>query len=296
MVSSADHVFNMDLAPVIEQHASRGSVATLVTAEVTKKEAADNVAVRTGRGGVVRDLEVKVSRPSTGTVATEIFVYRTEPLLEALTTLRAELDDAEDGDDTGLGDFGEHLLPRLIETGSGARRTDRRVLARPRAAAHLPPGPPRPAGREGRRLRPPGAAGDLALARPDLRTGAPERPAHRQPALARVRRGRGSERQRARPGRGGRARGPGRRQRDLRRRGDPVGCGRADRDRRRAQRGPSYGAWSARCRPPGSPATTTSCWSAATPSWSHRSRPAPGWSPAPPPDPSPHSVVRPAVT
>jgi glucose-1-phosphate adenylyltransferase len=118
VVTSADHVFNMDLAPVIEAHVARGSTATLVTAEVTKMEASDNVAVLTGRGGRVTGLEVKVSRPSTPLVATEIFVYRTEALLEALTTLRAELDDREDGDDSGLGDFGEHLVPRLIETGA----------------------------------------------------------------------------------------------------------------------------------------------------------------------------------
>jgi glucose-1-phosphate adenylyltransferase len=118
VVTSADHIFNMDLVPTIEEHIARGSTATLVTAEVPKQEAADNVAVRTGRGGVVTDLEVKVSRPSTGTVATEIFVYRTDALLEALTTLRAVLDDAEPGDDSGLGDFGDHLLPRLIETGT----------------------------------------------------------------------------------------------------------------------------------------------------------------------------------
>jgi glucose-1-phosphate adenylyltransferase len=118
VVTSADHVFNMDLRPVIEDHVSRGTTATLVTAEVTKAEASDNVTVLTGRGGIVTGVEVKVSRPSTGTVATEIFVYRVEALLDALTTLRAELDDAEDGDDSGLGDFGEHLLPRLIETGT----------------------------------------------------------------------------------------------------------------------------------------------------------------------------------
>src|SRR4051794_1390604 len=117
VVTSADHVFNMDLRPVIEDHVARGSTATLVTAEVSKKEASDNVVVLTGRGAVVRDLEVKVSRPSTGTVATEIFVYRTEPLLEALSTLRAEIGDGGSDDDSGLGDFGEHLLPRLIETG-----------------------------------------------------------------------------------------------------------------------------------------------------------------------------------
>ncbi len=122
VVTSADHVFNLDLASVVEQHAARGSAVTLVTAEVTKKEASDNVVVLTGRGGAVRDLEVKVSRPSSGTVATEIFVYRTEPLLAALEELRAELDDERDdqGDDpydSGLGDFGEHLLPRLLEAG-----------------------------------------------------------------------------------------------------------------------------------------------------------------------------------
>jgi glucose-1-phosphate adenylyltransferase len=118
LVTSADHVFNMDLAPVLAAHIARGSSATVVTAEVTRKVASDNVTVLTGRGSVVTGLEVKVARPSTGTVATEIFVYRTDALLEALTALRAELDDEEDGDSSGLGDFGEHLLPRLIETGT----------------------------------------------------------------------------------------------------------------------------------------------------------------------------------
>jgi ADP-glucose pyrophosphorylase len=96
-------VFNVDLQPVFERHAARGSTATLVTAEVSKKVASDKVVVLTGRGGVVRDLEVRVSRPSAGTVATEIFVYRTEALLEALTTLRSEIDDGGNDQDSGLG-------------------------------------------------------------------------------------------------------------------------------------------------------------------------------------------------
>jgi glucose-1-phosphate adenylyltransferase len=36
-------------------------------------------------------VEVKVSRPSSGVVANEIFVYRTEALLDALFELRREL-------------------------------------------------------------------------------------------------------------------------------------------------------------------------------------------------------------
>lgn len=122
VVCSADHVFNMDLAPVIEEHVAAGRVATVLTSEVSKKDAADNVVVLAGGDGTVTGIEHKPSRPSAGTVATEIFVYDTEALLTTLQDLRRELageqdlEDAADGD-SGIGDFGEHLLPRLVETG-----------------------------------------------------------------------------------------------------------------------------------------------------------------------------------
>lgn len=122
VVCSADHVFNMDLGPVVEEHVAAGRAATVLTSEVTKKDASDNVVVLTGRGGTVTAVEHKPSRPSTGTVATEIFVYDTAVLLETLHELRAELAgeqddaDAQDGD-SGIGDFGEHLLPRLVDRG-----------------------------------------------------------------------------------------------------------------------------------------------------------------------------------
>ena len=43
VVCSADHVFNMDLAPVVEEHVAAGRVATVLTSEVTRKDASDNV-------------------------------------------------------------------------------------------------------------------------------------------------------------------------------------------------------------------------------------------------------------
>ena len=271
----------MDLRPVIEDHIARGSTATLVTAEVTKKEASDNVAVLTGRGGVVTDLEVKVSRPSTGTVATEIFVYRIDALLDALTTLRAELDDATDDDDSGLGDFGEHLLPRLIETGT--------VHAVPIDGYWRDLGQPHTYLQGHRDLLAgkidvfdhPGRPVDLPLARPTRGAGAAERPADRQPALARVRRGRRGVGQRAGSGR---RRGEGRprhRLRDLRRRRHPVGRGRADRRRRRGAASSGVRRGSARSRPLASPATRTSCSSGVARSWSRPSPPVPGSSRAP---------------
>jgi glucose-1-phosphate adenylyltransferase len=118
VVASADHVFAADLAPVIERHVESGADATVMTSEVTKREASANVVVLTGRGGAATAVEVKPSRPSSGVVANEIFVYRTSALLEALFELRRDLMGDAEGDDSGLGDFGEHLLPRLISGGT----------------------------------------------------------------------------------------------------------------------------------------------------------------------------------
>ena len=122
-VCSADHVFNMDLAPVVDEHVAAGRVATVLTSEVTKRDASDNVVVLARGDGTITGIEHKPSRPSSGTVATEIFLYDTEALLTALHDLRRELagdsEDAEDGD-SGIGDFGEHLLPRLVESGKAA--------------------------------------------------------------------------------------------------------------------------------------------------------------------------------
>jgi glucose-1-phosphate adenylyltransferase len=117
VVCSADHVFNMDLAPVIDEHIAAGRVATVLTSEVTKKDAADNVVVLTTGDGTITAVEHKPSRPSSGTVATEVFVYDMAVLLATLRELRAELAGDQEDDDSGLGDFGEHLLPRLVSSG-----------------------------------------------------------------------------------------------------------------------------------------------------------------------------------
>lgn len=120
VVCSADHVFNMDLAPVIEEHVAAGRVATVLTSEVSKKDASDNVVVLAKGDGTITGVEHKPSRPSSGTVATEIFLYDTDVLLETLRDLRHELSGEHDDGDSGIGDFGEHLLPRLVETGRTA--------------------------------------------------------------------------------------------------------------------------------------------------------------------------------
>lgn len=151
VVLSADHVFSVDLAAVIAEHRERGAGCTLVTAEVTKREAAHNAVVTTDRTGRVTRFDDKPASPRSTTVATEIFVYDADLVLGVLGELRVRLSggaggggaDADDGDgaDSGLGDFGDHLLPELVDRGV-VRATDIggywRDVGRPEAylAAH----------------------------------------------------------------------------------------------------------------------------------------------------------------
>lgn len=132
VVSSADHVFACDLRPIIAAHLEAGAVTTIVTAEVPPTDARHKGVVRTtGRerslaGGCVSAREVaaldyKPDRADDTTVATEVFVYTTDALLGTLASLWRERDHAavdEERADSGLGDFGERLLPALIDSGT----------------------------------------------------------------------------------------------------------------------------------------------------------------------------------
>jgi glucose-1-phosphate adenylyltransferase len=118
VVSSADHIFALDISEVVDAHVASDADCTLVTAETSRSEAKHNVVVRADRHGRVRGVDVKPDRPATTTVATEICVYRAQSLLDALDGLRRELAGRAEGEDSGLGDFGEHLLPWLVERGT----------------------------------------------------------------------------------------------------------------------------------------------------------------------------------
>ena len=120
LVCSADHVFAEDLGQVYADHADSGADATVLTYEVSRKEAAQNTVVLVDGDGRVSGVQDHVPKPDSGTVATEVFLYRVDSLLETLRDLRAELSgDADDGEgDSGIGDAGEHLLPRLAEQGT----------------------------------------------------------------------------------------------------------------------------------------------------------------------------------
>lgn len=122
LVMSADHVYRCDYAEAIETHRRTGAECTVVTTRVPEGDDPRDHAVVTVDGeGRVTALVDKPDEPDSDLVATEIFVYDPAVLVEVLDALHVELSgDPEigaDPGDTGLGDFGDHLLPRLVERG-----------------------------------------------------------------------------------------------------------------------------------------------------------------------------------
>jgi glucose-1-phosphate adenylyltransferase len=124
LVMSADHLYRLDFAALVETHLERGDECTVVTTEVDRADASDH-AVLTVDGDRVVDVAYKPADPDHGLVAAEIFAYRPEALIEVLEELHRELGPEAGQGDTGLGDFGEHLLPRLVARGrTGTHRLD----------------------------------------------------------------------------------------------------------------------------------------------------------------------------
>lgn len=113
VVMSTDQVLALDLRPVVAAHLERGSQCTLVTTEVSRTQAAEKAVVTVGPGSRVTAVDYKPERPGGTTIAAEVFVYEPGALLTTLEDLRRELSHTDDGH-TGIGDFGEHLLPRLV--------------------------------------------------------------------------------------------------------------------------------------------------------------------------------------
>jgi len=117
LVLSADHVYKLDYAKVISRHLERGAEATLVTTEVPLEEASRFGTVEVDGEGRVTDFAYKPDEPKSGLVTTEVFVYDAARLLETLEELAAEGEGDGEDEESGLSDFGDELLPQLVERG-----------------------------------------------------------------------------------------------------------------------------------------------------------------------------------
>ena len=114
---SADHVYRFDFNEAIATHDEHGAECTVVTSEVALEEASDHATIESDADGLVTGFAYKPEQPTTGTVATEIFVYDAATLISVIEELHHEWAADPDPSDNGLGDFGDVLVPRFVERG-----------------------------------------------------------------------------------------------------------------------------------------------------------------------------------
>lgn len=127
VVLSADHVYRLDYAEVVAEHLRREAECTVVTTEVSAADASHHAVVIMDEDTRIERVDYKPDDPETTTVATEVFVYDPVALVEVLEELHRKQssdsaagsgdEDNEPEDGSALGDFGEHLLPAMIERG-----------------------------------------------------------------------------------------------------------------------------------------------------------------------------------
>lgn len=110
LVLSADHVYKLDYGDVIDGHLAARADVTLVTTEVPLEEAGRFGVVEVDDGRVT-EFAYKPEDPKSEIVTTEVFVYDVGTIMDALDEL------ADGGDESGLEDFGDELLPRLVSEG-----------------------------------------------------------------------------------------------------------------------------------------------------------------------------------
>ena len=108
LVLSADAVYTLDYRDVVDAHLAHEADVTMVTTEVDEDAGRFGV-VTVGSDHRVTTFDYKPDDPRSNTVTTEVFAYRPAALLETLESLA-------EGDGP-LEDFGDALLPRLVDGG-----------------------------------------------------------------------------------------------------------------------------------------------------------------------------------
>lgn len=122
LVMSADHVYRLDYRDVLDAHRDTGAECTLVTTALPPGgDAGDHGVVEVADDGRVVRFAYKPDEDPGGdgpvTITTEVNVYDPAVLREVLEELHRETAADSDEGDTGLGDFGDHLVPRLVDRG-----------------------------------------------------------------------------------------------------------------------------------------------------------------------------------
>jgi glucose-1-phosphate adenylyltransferase len=118
LVMSADHVYRLDYNDVLDTHREREAECTVMVVQSPEgDDPGDHGVVEVDEEGRITRFAYKPDEPRTDTIVAEVIAYDPTVLREVLEELHRDLAAGSDEGDTGLGDFGDHLLPALVERG-----------------------------------------------------------------------------------------------------------------------------------------------------------------------------------
>lgn len=116
VVVGADHVYRLDIAEVVTYHLDRRPEVTIVTTDLAEGDDPSRFAwVSVNEEGNVTGFEYKPNEPRGSAICAEVFVFDGPALLRRLGELAGD-DDAADRHP--LGDYGERLLPEMVDDGA----------------------------------------------------------------------------------------------------------------------------------------------------------------------------------
>ncbi|HSH23376.1 MAG TPA: glucose-1-phosphate adenylyltransferase family protein [Acidimicrobiales bacterium] len=111
LVLSSDHIYTLDYRTVVEAHCDRGAELTMVTTVQPEHEVGRFGNVDVDDDGRVRQFRYKPDEPLSDVVTTEVFAFDAGVVLDAVEELGGS------GDDGGLEDLGDDLLPYFVDRG-----------------------------------------------------------------------------------------------------------------------------------------------------------------------------------
>lgn len=109
LVLSADHLYQLDYRDLIDHHLQSAASLTMAVTEISS-DAAKRAGVVEVSNGRVTGFTYKPDEPNTNLVTTEVFLYDAQTLIKTLKELAGD-------DEVELGDYGEDLVPRLVDQG-----------------------------------------------------------------------------------------------------------------------------------------------------------------------------------
>jgi glucose-1-phosphate adenylyltransferase len=115
VVLSSDHVYTLDYRGVVSRHMDADSAVTMVTTKVAQDDAGRFGVVQVGDDARVTRYDYKPEDPQSDLVTTEVYVFDADTLLDLLEELA---EDSGEDDEESVEDFGDALLPRLVDAGA----------------------------------------------------------------------------------------------------------------------------------------------------------------------------------